>query len=151
MLCSTESADQGYWSWQVKSIDETVEWVKRAPFGDGVEVTIRPIFSPEDFGQEATPSCGRGGSSCCATPRRIRDGSARSGNPAAGWGVRACPRSVRYFDSLIARSSACVLSSRAQIGRRFQSELELRAVLDDKTGKVTQVDLQQPDNGTRCP
>jgi hypothetical protein len=45
----------GYWIWQVKSIDEAVEWLKRAPFDGGTEVTIRPIFSPEDFGQELTP------------------------------------------------------------------------------------------------
>jgi len=45
----------GYWIWQVKSIDEAVEWLKRAPFDGGVEVTIRPIFSPEDFGKELTP------------------------------------------------------------------------------------------------
>jgi hypothetical protein len=45
----------GYWIWQVKSIEEAVEWLKRAPFDGGVEVTIRPIFSPEDFGDEATP------------------------------------------------------------------------------------------------
>ena len=46
----------GYWIWQVKSIDEAVEWLKRAPvFDEGVEVTIRPIFSPEDFGKELTP------------------------------------------------------------------------------------------------
>jgi hypothetical protein len=34
----------GYWIWQVKSIEEAVEWLKRAPFDEGVEVTIRPIF-----------------------------------------------------------------------------------------------------------
>ena len=45
----------GYWIWEVKSIDEAVEWLKRAPFDEGVEVTIRPIFSPEDFGKELTP------------------------------------------------------------------------------------------------
>jgi hypothetical protein len=45
----------GYWIWQVKSVEEAVEWLKRAPFDGGVEVTIRPIFSPEDFGQELTP------------------------------------------------------------------------------------------------
>ena len=45
----------GYWIWQVKSIDEAVEWLKRAPFDGGVEVTIRPIFDPEDFGKELTP------------------------------------------------------------------------------------------------
>ena len=45
----------GYWIWEVKSIEEAVEWLKRAPFDGGVEVTIRPIFSPEDFGAELTP------------------------------------------------------------------------------------------------
>jgi hypothetical protein len=45
----------GYWIWQVKSVEEAVEWLKRAPFDEGVEVTIRPIFTPEDFGAELTP------------------------------------------------------------------------------------------------
>ena len=45
----------GYWIWQVKSIEEAVEWLKRAPFDGGVEATIRPIFDPEDFGKELTP------------------------------------------------------------------------------------------------
>ncbi len=45
----------GYWIWQVKSVEEAVEWLKRAPFDGGVEVTIRPIFEPEDFGKELTP------------------------------------------------------------------------------------------------
>ncbi|MGH8227563.1 MAG: YciI family protein [Steroidobacteraceae bacterium] len=45
----------GYWIWQVKSIEEAVEWLKRAPFDGGVELTIRPIFEPEDFGKELTP------------------------------------------------------------------------------------------------
>jgi hypothetical protein len=45
----------GYWLWQVRSIDEAVEWVKRAPFDGGVEVTIRPVFEAEDFGKELTP------------------------------------------------------------------------------------------------
>lgn len=45
----------GYWIWQVKSIEEAVEWLKRAPFDGGVELTIRPIFEPEDFARELTP------------------------------------------------------------------------------------------------
>jgi len=45
----------GYWFWQVRSMDEAVEWLRRAPFDGGVEVTIRPIFEPEDFGKELTP------------------------------------------------------------------------------------------------
>jgi hypothetical protein len=45
----------GFWIWQVKSIEEAVEWLKRAPFDGGVEVTIRPVFEAEDFGKELTP------------------------------------------------------------------------------------------------
>jgi len=45
----------GYWLWQVRSMDEAVEWLKRAPFDGGVEVTIRPVFEAEDFGKELTP------------------------------------------------------------------------------------------------
>ncbi len=45
----------GYWIWQVRSIEEAVEWIKRAPFDGGVEVTLRPIFEPTDFGKELTP------------------------------------------------------------------------------------------------
>jgi hypothetical protein len=45
----------GYWIWQVKSMEEAVEWIKRAPFDGGVEVTLRPVFEPEDFGKELTP------------------------------------------------------------------------------------------------
>ena len=45
----------GYWIWQVKSVEEAVEWLKRAPFDGGAEATIRPIFDPQDFGKELTP------------------------------------------------------------------------------------------------
>jgi len=36
-------------------MDEAVAWVKKAPFGGGVEVEIRPIFEMEDFGKQLTP------------------------------------------------------------------------------------------------
>jgi len=39
----------GYWIWQVGSMEEAVEWLKRAPFDGGTEVEIRPIFEMEDF------------------------------------------------------------------------------------------------------
>jgi hypothetical protein len=45
----------GYWIWQVRAIDEAVEWLKRAPFDDGTEVELRPILEAEDFGAEYTP------------------------------------------------------------------------------------------------
>ena len=44
----------GYWLWQVKSMDEAVEWLKRAPFQEGT-LEIRRVFEEEDFGDEFTP------------------------------------------------------------------------------------------------
>jgi hypothetical protein len=52
-FAETKELIAGYWIWQVKSIDEAVEWIKRAPFDGGVEVTLRPVMSPEDFAAEA--------------------------------------------------------------------------------------------------
>jgi hypothetical protein len=54
-FAETKELIAGYWIWQVKSVEEAVEWLKRAPFDGGVEVTLRPIFEPEDFGKELTP------------------------------------------------------------------------------------------------
>jgi hypothetical protein len=53
----TESKEliAGYWLWQVRDMDEAIEWIKRAPFGGGVEIEIRPVFETEDFGEEMTP------------------------------------------------------------------------------------------------
>lgn len=45
----------GFWLWEVKSMDEAVEWLKRAPFEEGDEVELRPVFEADDFGQELTP------------------------------------------------------------------------------------------------
>jgi hypothetical protein len=53
-FAETKELVAGYWVWQVKSLDEAVEWLKRAPFQDG-EVEIRPVFEDEDFGDELTP------------------------------------------------------------------------------------------------
>jgi hypothetical protein len=39
----------GYWMWQVRSMDEAVEWLKRAPFDRETEVEIRPVFEAADF------------------------------------------------------------------------------------------------------
>jgi hypothetical protein len=45
----------GFWIWKVRSMDEAVQWLKKAPFDKGAEVEIRPIFETEDFGDELTP------------------------------------------------------------------------------------------------
>lgn len=51
---NTEELLAGFWIWKVESLDEAVEWIKRAPFQDG-EIELRPIFETEDFGAEMTP------------------------------------------------------------------------------------------------
>jgi hypothetical protein len=48
----------GYWIWQVKSMEEAVEWVRRCPDpmpGEESEIEIRPVFEADDFGKEFTP------------------------------------------------------------------------------------------------
>jgi hypothetical protein len=49
-----ENLIAGFWLWQVKSKDEAIEWLRRAPFED-TEVEIRQVFEAEDFGAEFTP------------------------------------------------------------------------------------------------
>jgi hypothetical protein len=51
----TKELIAGYGIWQVRSIDEAVEWVKRAPFDGGTEVEIRPVYEANDFGENLTP------------------------------------------------------------------------------------------------
>ncbi len=53
----TESKEliAGFWLWQVRSMDEAIEWIKRSPFGGGAEIEIRPVFEADDFGAELTP------------------------------------------------------------------------------------------------
>ena len=51
----TKELIAGFWLIQVKSRDEAVEWVKRAPMPDGDEIEIRQVFEAEDFGAELTP------------------------------------------------------------------------------------------------
>ncbi|WP_241299204.1 YciI family protein [Burkholderia stabilis] len=56
-FAETKELIAGFWLWQVNSLDEAVEWVKRCPnpmLGES-EIEIRQVFSPEDFGAELTP------------------------------------------------------------------------------------------------
>jgi hypothetical protein len=46
----------GFWLWQVKSMEEAVEWLKRAPFDGGAEVEIRQVYEASDFPAEILPS-----------------------------------------------------------------------------------------------
>lgn len=52
---NTEELVAGFWLWQANSMDEAVEWLKRAPFDGGAEIEIRQLFEAADFGEEFTP------------------------------------------------------------------------------------------------
>src|SRR5437016_2693521 len=54
-FAETKELVAGFWLWQVKSFDEAVEWLKRAPFDGGTEVEIRQVFETADFA-ESDPS-----------------------------------------------------------------------------------------------
>lgn len=54
-FAETKELLAGFWIWQVRSFDEAVEWLKRAPFDGGTEIELRPIFEMEDFGEVLTP------------------------------------------------------------------------------------------------
>lgn len=53
-FAETKELLAGYWVWQVKSMDEAIEWARRIPFKEGA-VEVRPFFTAEDFGEEFTP------------------------------------------------------------------------------------------------
>ena len=54
-FAETKELIAGYWLWEVRSMDEAVEWLKRAPFEPGDEAEIRQVYALEDFGDNFTP------------------------------------------------------------------------------------------------
>jgi hypothetical protein len=54
-FAETRELVAGFWLWQVRSVDEATEWLKRAPFLPGDVVEIRPFYTEEDFGEVFTP------------------------------------------------------------------------------------------------
>src|ERR1700732_3189885 len=48
-FAETKELVAGFWLWQVKSMEEAVEWLKRAPFGGGTEVEIRQVYEVQDI------------------------------------------------------------------------------------------------------
>jgi hypothetical protein len=54
-FAETKELIAGFWLVQVKSLDEAVEWFKRAPMGGDTELEIRQVFEADDFGAEFTP------------------------------------------------------------------------------------------------
>jgi hypothetical protein len=57
-FAETKELVAGFWIWEVKSMDEALEWAKRIPDptpGEEADIELRPFFGPEDFGEEFTP------------------------------------------------------------------------------------------------
>ena len=54
-FAETKELIAGFWLWQVRSMDEAIEWLKRAPFDGGTEIEVRQVFEAEDFGDNFTP------------------------------------------------------------------------------------------------
>jgi hypothetical protein len=56
-FAETKELVAGYWVWEVKSIDEAIEWAKRCPnpMNEDSDLEIRPLFEAEDFGEVMTP------------------------------------------------------------------------------------------------
>lgn len=71
-FAETKELVAGFWLWQVRSLDEAIEWIKRAPlFDGGAEIELRPVFEMCDFGDAATPEIR-------AHDARLRDKIARA-------------------------------------------------------------------------
>ncbi|MGH9407080.1 MAG: YciI family protein [Terriglobia bacterium] len=73
----TEELIAGYWIWQTKSMQDAIEWLKRAPFGGGVEIELRPIFEMQDFAEVSTPEL----TAQALRQRTQLEQSAKSGKP----------------------------------------------------------------------
>jgi hypothetical protein len=56
-FAETKELLAGYWLWQVRSLEEAIEWAKRIPNPEATEgeVELRPVFEPDDFGEALTP------------------------------------------------------------------------------------------------
>jgi hypothetical protein len=54
-FAETKELVAGFWLWKVGSMQEAIDWLKKAPFDGGTEVEIRPLFEQEDFGADFTP------------------------------------------------------------------------------------------------
>ena len=54
-FAETKELVAGFWIWKVKSLQDAIDWLKKAPFAGGAEVEIRPIFEAEDFAANFSP------------------------------------------------------------------------------------------------
>jgi hypothetical protein len=54
-FAETKELLAGFWLWEVRDLDEAIEWAKRAPMGGDTELELRPVAEADDFGEEFTP------------------------------------------------------------------------------------------------
>jgi hypothetical protein len=54
-FAETKELLAGFWLWEVRDLDEAIEWAKRAPMGGDTALELRPVFEADDFGEEFTP------------------------------------------------------------------------------------------------
>jgi hypothetical protein len=75
-FAETKELIAGFWLWQVKSLEEAIEWVKRCPnpMPGESEIEIRPVFEADDFGAELTPELRE-------QEQRLREQIEQSGKP----------------------------------------------------------------------
>jgi hypothetical protein len=78
-FAETKELIAGYWIWQVRSMEEAIEWVERCPDpmpGEESEIEIRPVFEADDFGEAFTPELRAQEEQLRAAVDRQRDSSA---------------------------------------------------------------------------
>ena len=65
----------GFWLIERGSLDEAIDWMKRAPFDGGAEIEIRQVFSPDDFGEALTPELRetRGAAACTGVKEIVHE------------------------------------------------------------------------------
>ncbi len=91
-FAETKELVAGFWLWQVRSKEEAIEWLKRAPFNGGVEIELREVFEQEDFGSQL-PRSSKSNRGVCARRwprsgrRGLRHSSGRRGGLADGVGT----------------------------------------------------------------
>jgi predicted 3-demethylubiquinone-9 3-methyltransferase (glyoxalase superfamily) len=100
-FAETKELIAGYWIWQVKSMEEALEWVKRIPDpmpGEEAEIEVRPFFEAEDFGEALTPELRER-----AERLRVQVGKAKIFPHL--WYAKQAEEAARFYASIFPRSS----------------------------------------------
>jgi AraC family transcriptional regulator len=124
-FAETKELIAGYWIWQVKSMQEAIEWLKRCPnpHEEGGIVEIRQIFSPEDFGENLTPE--------------LRRQEVRLGAEMASYQLES-PRFEKGREMLIGGfNETYTFATRANIPKQWERFAPLIGKVPSQVGKVS--------------